>query len=310
MTTRRSTRSSLRIVLIVVAALAIVAGGVAVGRQLSIGSPSVARSATEVAKPTPVQLTAPPPVPLPDAPTGNDSDQFAVAFEAFAGELNAEVGIVVRPAGAETVSVTAGEWSIGPAWSTIKVPLAIAGLRATDPPTLTEEMRAAITQSDNAAAESIWQSLGDPVTAAQKVQDVLAETGDATVVESQKVRPEFTAFGQTRWSLTDQAAFLSSAVCDARNEPILSLMSEVEPSQSWGLGAIPGARYKGGWGPSEAGAYLVRQMGVIPFQGGSAVVTVAAEPDSGSFDDGATVLTRIAEWLNQHVELLPAGNCP
>ena len=73
--------------------------------------------------------------------------------------------------------MTAGEWSTGTAWSTIKVPLAIAGLRETDPPEVTEAMRAAITQSDNDAAESIWASLGDPATAATKSRAVLAEAG-------------------------------------------------------------------------------------------------------------------------------------
>ncbi|MGO9156626.1 hypothetical protein [Mycobacterium sp.] len=56
-------------------------------------------------------------------------------------------------------------------------------------------MTAAITESDNAAAESIWASLGDPVIAARKVEAVLRQTGDFTTVQSQKVLPEFSAFG-------------------------------------------------------------------------------------------------------------------
>nr|WP_234712777.1 class A beta-lactamase-related serine hydrolase [Mycolicibacterium komanii]CRL69974.1 hypothetical protein CPGR_01776 [Mycolicibacterium komanii] len=307
---RRSRISPLYAGLIFLVALAIVAGGAVLGRQLSIGSASVERSGTALPKPTPIQLPAAhPSTAEPDASPDGSNDRFATEFEALAAELPADLGIVVHPVGEGPPPVAAGEWSVGPAWSTIKVPLVIAGLRATDPPTVSDAMRAAITQSDNAAAESIWQSLGDPATAAQKVQEVLAAAGDPTVVESVKVRPEFTAFGQTQWSLADQALFLSSAVCDARNEPVLALMSQIGPSQSWGLGSIPGAEYKGGWGPSETGEYVVRQMGVIPTPGGSAVVTVAAEPDSGSFDDGATVLTQVAEWLSQHAGLLPTGNC-
>jgi hypothetical protein len=49
-------------------------------------------------------------------------------------------------------------------------------------------MTLAITESDNAAAESIWGRLGDPVTAAHKVEDVLRQTGDPTIVQSQRVR--------------------------------------------------------------------------------------------------------------------------
>ena len=44
----------------------------------------------------------------------------------------------------------------------IKVPLVIAALREEAPPEVTDAMTAAITESDNAAAESIWASLGDP----------------------------------------------------------------------------------------------------------------------------------------------------
>ena len=70
-------------------------------------------------------------------------------------------------------------------------------------------MVAAITESDNAAAESIWEGLGDPATAAAEVGKVLHDTGDPTMVESRKLRPEYTAFGQTDWSLTNQAMFLA-----------------------------------------------------------------------------------------------------
>ena len=41
-------------------------------------------------------------------------------------------------------------------------------------------MKAAITESDNAAAESLWAQLGDPPAAAQQVQQVLQEAGDPT----------------------------------------------------------------------------------------------------------------------------------
>jgi beta-lactamase class A len=59
-------------------------------------------------------------------------------------------------------------------------------------------MRAAITESDNAAAESVWEQLGDPTTAAQKVEQILQDSGDPTTVESRKLRPEFTAEQATR----------------------------------------------------------------------------------------------------------------
>ncbi len=303
----RPRRSLLLVVLIVALAIGIVGGGFVIGSNLAEAPPSTESSGAVPAQPT---ALPPPPAPFtPGTPAPADSGPFATAFASLAAELNATVGIVVRPVGAGPAPVTAGDWSTGTAWSTIKVPLAIAGLRAADPPEVTEAMRAAITQSDNEAAESIWASLGDPATAATKVEAVLAEAGAPTTVESRKVRPEFTAFGQTTWSLNDQATFLSSAACDPGNQPIMDLMGQIAPDQHWGLGTITGAKFKGGWGPSLEGNYLVRQFGVIPVGDGLAVVAVAVEPRSGSFDDGTQALTRVATWLQEHAGLLPVGNC-
>lgn len=301
----RPRQSRLLVVLVLaLAAIGIVGGGIFIGRNISPGT-EAQTSVAPPPQPTPAPATPAPPVAAPPV----DGGQFATEFASLAAQLNATVGIEVRPVGAGSAPVTAGEWSTGTAWSTIKVPLAIAGLREANPPEVTEAMRAAITQSDNEAAESIWQSLGDPVTAAKKVEAVLAEAGAPTTVQSQKVRPEFTAFGQTEWSLSDQAAFLSSAVCDPRNQPILDLMGQISPDQRWGIGMIPGAKFKGGWGPALDGNYLVRQFGVIPVANGSAVVAVAVEPNSGSFDDGTQALTKVATWLQEHTALLPVGNC-
>ena len=170
-------------------------------------------------------------------------------------------------------------------------------------------MTAAITESDNAAAESIWASLGDPVTAAHKVEAVVGQTGDSTTVQSQKVRPEFSAFGQTDWSLTAQARFTSVALCDSANAPIFALMGRVDPDQRWGIGTVPGAQFKGGWGPYPTGGYLVRQMGALAGPNGRLAVALAAQPASGKFDDGTAALTELAAWLTVHLGALPAGQC-
>lgn len=215
---------------------------------------------------------------------------------------------MIRTVGNQT-ELTLGDWQSGPAWSTIKVPLAIAALRNQGSGQVTDDMRAAIIESDNAAAESIWASLGDPETAAGEVEKVLQEAGDYTTVESQKIRPEFTAFGQTIWPLTEQARYLAFAACDNTSQPILDLMGEVEANQSWGLGRISGTKFKGGWGPSLSGSYLVRQIGLLKTPTGTASVAVAAEPNSGAFDDGVNDLNEVADWLKQHLADLPAGTC-
>ena len=223
--------------------------------------------------------------------------------------LHAQTGIAVSAVGKDQDPTVWGDLLSGPAWSTIKVPLILAAYRAGRPPRVTDEMTAAITESDNAAAESIWSSLGDPATAAHQVDTVLSGAGDPTSVESRRVRPEFSAFGQTEWPLTDQVRFLSAAWCDTANEPIFALMGHVEADQSWGIGTIGGTRFKGGWGPSPTGRYLVRQMGVLATPDGLAAVALAVQPDSGRFEDGVADLTQIAGWLRSHAAKLPAGQC-
>jgi len=39
------------------------------------------------------------------------------------------------------------------------------------------------------------------------------------------------------------------------------------------------------------------------------VVAVAVEPASGSFADGTADLTKMGNWLNEHIAMLPAGQC-
>lgn len=236
---------------------------------------------------------------------------LASEFRELQSSVKAHIGIVLTPLGGSGRAITLGEWRSGPAWSTIKVPLVIAALREEHPPPyVTPQMTAAITQSDNVAADAIWAGLGDPKTAARKVEAVLRQAGDVTPVQWQKVQPQFSAYGQTDWSLTAQAHFLAVASCDSRNGPVLDLMGNIEKSQRWGLGTIPGTRFKGGWGPFPSGKYLERQMGLINTPMGISVVAAAVEPYSGSFSDSVAALDQIADWVSDHIVMLPSGRCP
>lgn len=280
------------VVAAVVVAIAIVTVAAVVTRRYA-PSPRAAPPASPAQRSTPATLSAP--------------IDLTADFTRFATSVNATMGINFSAIGSGQSITTLGEWHEGPAWSTIKVPLVIAAYR--EQHTVTDKMRAAITESDNAAAEALWQSLGAPPIAAQQVEQVLGETGDPTVVESRRLRPEFTAFGQTDWSLANQVRFLATAFCNKDNGPIFDLMGRVEPQQSWGIGNIPGTQFKGGWGPSPAGRYLVRQFGVLTAPTGKVAVAIAAEPASGSFDDGRRALDETATWLASHLTQLPAGQC-
>lgn len=58
--------------------------------------------------------------------------------------------------------VSTGDFKTGPAWSTSKVPIAVAYVRQMG---VDAQVESAITVSDNDAAESMWYSLGDDATA-------------------------------------------------------------------------------------------------------------------------------------------------
>lgn len=283
----------------------IVASGVIIGHHLARSS----ERATTNQVPSTILSTLPI-TPVPEATSSAPSPpQLEADFKELQATIDGVIGVAISPAGRDQKPILLGEWSSGPAWSTMKVPLAMAALRQSDYSGVTNEMKAAITQSDNAAAESMWEALGDPKTAAQAVEAILRGSGDPTLVQDQKVRPEYTAFGQTDWSLTDQVHFLAATVCDDRYSPIFGLMGEVESDQTWGIGQVLGAKFKGGWGPYPSGGYLVRQIGVLTSPRGTTAVAPAAQPASGSFADGKQDLTKIAEWLRDHEAMLPAAQC-
>ncbi len=207
----------------------------------------------------------------------------------------ATIGVAVAaPGRAEVFSL--GKWSSGVAWSTIKVPLALAALRS-DQPRAQELAVKAITKSDNRASERLWSLLGEPADAAARVQAVIRESGDAvTLVESRRLRPGFTAFGQTRWTLAGQARFAAQLPWIPGAAAVIDLMRHITTGQRWGL-AAKGFAAKGGWGPGVADDYLVRQFGIVPTESGHAGVALAAEAHDGAFETGVDALNGVTDWL-------------
>jgi hypothetical protein len=229
------------------------------------------------------------------------------SFSELAAAIPGTIGIATAPVGGNTVS-SFGAWSNGVAWSTIKVPLAIATLRK-ERSSAEPWAKKAITESDNAAAERLWSDLGPPEQAARQVQAVLRESGDVTtVVESRRLRPGFTAFGQTQWPLASQAQFAARLPCLADTGNVVDLMHNLVDEQRWGL-AAGGAAAKGGWGPGRAGGYLVRQFAIMPTTTGKLGVALAAEPQAGTFAAGVDALDRMTAWLTAHASDLPGGSC-
>lgn len=241
--------------------------------------------------------------------TTDSAGALAASFEELSRTLSAPVGLALVPVGGGPVAVF-GDQTPRVAWSTIKVPLAIAAERRNGP---SDAEANAIIDSDNAAAEQLWSSLGTPDQAAAAVTRVLREGGDKTsTVPSHRLRPEFSIFGQTTWALGDAATFAADLPCLGGTDHVISLMGRVAGNQQWGLKAIESraTAVKGGWGPSETGGYLVRQLGLLTRKDGRQVgVAMSTQTAAGSMEPGAAVLSAVGRWLAQHLSALPAGRC-
>jgi len=293
-------------------ALAGCGNGASQQREVELGGETAetapARTEPEAGEPT---ETAPPPsdgrAPLLD-------ERAAKSFDAFAERLGGEAGITVGVPG-DPEAEQLGSLTTGSAWSTIKVAIAARVLEQVGGPDgLSAEqeglIRSALTASDNAAADELFASLGGGDSqAAGATGEVLAEAGDTTTQVSAQGRDGFSPYGQTEWPLVEQHRFMArlagGCLGDAAgSEYLLSLMGDVVPDQRWGLGSAgaESARFKGGWGPGTDGRYLVRQMGVVEFDGKEVVVTLATVAPDGQFASGTQALTKLAGWVAENVD--------
>lgn len=233
---------------------------------------------------------------------------LAADFTALRPSLDGRAGMAIMPVGGQRTAQM-GDWTTGPSWSTMKVPLTLAVLR-TNGNTSTYQMSAAITESDNSAADGLWQALGTPDAAAKAVQSVLREGGDTTTtVPATRSRAEYSAFGQADWSLADQVRWASRLPCLPDADTVTTLMGKVVWGQQWGLGHLDNTRFKGGWGPDPSGNYLVRQFGLLTTPNGDVAISLAAQATSGTFDDGTQILNKMAGLITKHLDDLPAGHC-
>lgn len=193
------------------------------------------------------------------------------------------------------------------AWSTIKVPLAIAALRVD--PGMSQTAARAIQSSDNEAAAALWASLGEPTAAGVAVEQVLAEGGNRVPVTTEVTRPGFSSFGQTSWSTAQQARFAAGIPCLEGGEQLLGIMSGIIPEQTVGLGSLPGARFKGGWGPTPQGAYDLRQLALVTGTSGDLALALTVSPGSGSFVDAQAMADQVAAGLGDLLNSLPVASC-
>lgn len=256
--------------------------------------------------------SGPPPSSASSSPSSASASnpELAASFQRAVSASGLRVGLAVAPVGSDaTATLVLGDRTPQVAWSTIKVPLAVAAERENGPSAAESD---AIINSDNAAAEQLWASLGSDTAASRKVTAVLREGGNpATVVPSEQLRAGFTIFGQTVWPLPAAATFTAHLPCMPGTAHVVSLMGQVAGNQQWGIEVMRVPRstgVKGGWGPGADGDYLVRQIGLITYRSGEQTA-VAMSAVGGSMSGGIAALNAVGNWLNSNITALPKGKC-
>nr|WP_257908843.1 hypothetical protein [Janibacter limosus] len=186
----------------------------------------------------------------------------------------AEIAVARSPVGTKGAVRVVGDAQPLVARSTIKVPLALAVVRAGHGQQMGPDIDRALTASDNEAAGRLWADLGGGHRAATAVEVQLERGRDRrTGVPPRVTVPGYSPFGQSTRRLTDQTRFTAALPCLAGSTSITQAMGRVADGQRWGLGGIDGARYKGGWGPTPGG-YVVRQLGIVTGAKGATAVTL------------------------------------
>lgn len=287
------------------------------------GATTTTTSFTATTSTTPVPATTPA-QPRLEPPLGSTVPAGAAAsFAALESQLDGSVGLAAAPLGQGPVQ-SFGQFQTAHAWSTSKVPVLVTLLRddENDGEPLNPEERTdatlALEQSDNAAIEALFSILeqihGGLVPASAAVQQELRTAGDeGTTINTAPNDEGFTTYGQTLWPVADEVIFYRALARGCLLDPqdtayVLALMRSVIPSQRWGAGAagysaaVPLA-FKGGWGPDSNGDYQVRQTAIVGSGNRGYVVSMLARPASGAFADGTALITALATWARQNLDL-------
>lgn len=192
-----------------------------------------------------------------------------------------------------------------PAWSTVKVPIAIAALRDGASPELVD---LAIKESDNDAAYALWSHVqwteGD---AGSAVKTLLKEFGSS----GEFAEP----FGYSTWLLDEQAKFGAHLPCIPEAEQVYDAMDDIVEWQDNGLDRLPSIRAKGGWGLSETdNEYTHRQIGAreIPGaskgEGGTVGLAIEVTMPGENVEEAIPALNLLAKEVDRVVtEALDAG---
>ncbi|MER0081913.1 hypothetical protein ABRP84_07355 [Corynebacterium sp. KPL2861] len=237
-----------------------------------------------------------------DAAIAKDLDR---AIAAVSKDYDAKVGVAIS-AGEEKIS--AGDKGEGPAWSTIKVPIAITALQDGADPSLVD---LAIKESDNDAAYALWSQVQwEEGVASEAVEKLLREHGSNASIEDD-------AFGYSTWPLQEQANFGAQLPCIKEAEYVHEVLNDIVEWQNVGLSKHTSTRAKSGWGLDEnSNDYTFRQFGVHEKDGKRVGVALSVivegedyESGSAAIDDLADDVLKVIDKSIEDEKLEPDSSC-
>lgn len=210
-----------------------------------------------------------------------------------------------------TRATNSGSGGALPAWSTIKVPIALtAWEHCDDKDFVLEQTRAAIEWSDNDSAYALWRCIGSDDEASRLVGEEIARSGVSVHVEP--------AFGTTTWPNPAQARYAQHLASIPADNPVIQEMHKIDEDHSYGLGTIADLPFKGGWSDDTDGSFHVRQLGFFTLSGSGAGsdagaafgVALAARSPLGSEQDCHDALDELAALLASSTLQLRLKNNP
>ncbi|MGJ9413404.1 hypothetical protein ACHAAC_11925 [Aeromicrobium sp. CF4.19] len=191
--------------------------------------------------------------------------------------------------------ITIGDHRRDRAWSTIKVPIVITADRLRRGSAA--DKKGALRYSDNAAANRVYQSLGG--NRRTDVTRHLRKYGD------KRTSVHGSGAGLTQWGVSHQSKYASRIACSRVAKPARVHMKKAQTSHRFGMLGTKLAKrtsQKVGYGGS-----VVRQLAIVKLSDGRAYgVSILAD---GGFRSARAKVDRIARWVANRLEYLPARRC-
>ncbi|MDN5722969.1 MAG: hypothetical protein L0J74_04840 [Corynebacterium sp.] len=243
------------------------------------------------------------------APTAaEEAESIRVALAGIAEDISDEFGVSIGAtmrAGGGIIHV--GDIQMTSALSSIKVPISMAAVQqaqVTGEPveSLREDIDAAIMASDNDAALRLWESLGDETEAAEKVSAVLHQGGDPTNALTSQDENAYQGFGDIHWSLDHQVIFANRMACVNGADMVIGAMGQLIDEHSGGLGQLPDAHIKGGWGMTTDDEFILREFGLAGPAGSQVPLAVAVIPEDGTESTAREAMAEMSSRIAPLVE--------